>query len=401
MAKRVDPKRRKLRKGEFVRSDGMYAFRTVENGKRHTVYATTLDELREKEEKLLTDIEKGLDVDKQKLTLNNIADDYLEKKSKTVQLTTLRTMTAMYKNYVRDGFGKKSISDIKRTTIKDFYLELISGKKRISISTLARLDTIIKPMFDSAVYDEIILKNPVKGVYTEIKGESREQPNKVHALTEEQQDEFVDYVLSMKKHGSIKNPIVFLLGTGCRIGEALALQWDDVDFNKGKIYIRQAVAYIPINGKYTHYMKSTKSAAGDRVIPMLTEVRDALKAQKERQKMLGTVQPKIDGYSNFVFLTVKNNVMTRENVLTQIKQIIEEHDKEHPDKKLVKITTHQLRHTFATRLCRNSEDLKAIQAILGHKDISTTLNTYADATEDGVKESMQALEGVMFKRRKQ
>ena len=108
MAKRVDPKRRKLRKGEFVRSDGMYAFRTVENGKRHTVYATTLDELREKEEKLLTDIEKGLDVDKQKLTLNNIADDYLEKKSKTVQLTTLRTMTAMYKNYVRDGFGKRA-----------------------------------------------------------------------------------------------------------------------------------------------------------------------------------------------------------------------------------------------------------------------------------------------------
>jgi integrase len=255
-------------------------------------------------------------------------------------------------------------------------------------------------MFDSAVYDEIISRNPVKGVCTEIKCESRKQPNKVHSLTEEQQDEFVDYVLSMKKHGSIQNLIVFLLGTGCRIGEALALQWDDVDFKKGKIIIRQAVAYIPINGKYTHYMKSTKSAAGDREIPMLTEVRAALEAQKERQKQLGTIQPELDGYSNFVFLTVKNNLMTRENVLAEIKQIIEEHNKEYPDKELPKITTHQLRHTFATRLCRNSEDLKAIQAILGHKDISTTLNTYADATEDGVQESMQALEGVMFKRRK-
>ncbi|MBR1773547.1 MAG: site-specific integrase [Eubacterium sp.] len=398
--KRTDSKRRILKTGEYERPDGMYVFRTTYEGKRHTIYATTLDELREKKEKLLNDLEQGLDVEKQKLSLNDIANDYLDKKSKTVQQTTLRTMTVMYNRYVRDNFGKKSISDIKRSHVKDFYLSLISGNKKISISTLQRLDTIIKPMFDSAVYDEIIIKNPVKGVYTEIKGESREVPKKVTALTEEEQDEFVDYVLSMKKHSHVRYLIIFLLGTGCRVGEALALQWDDVDFEKNKIYIRHAVAYLPIDGKYTNLMKSTKSAAGDRTIPMLTEVRQALESQLEQQNIIGGPQPECGGYSNFVFLSKKNTVMTKANVLEQIKQIIEEHNEEYPDREIPVISTHQLRHTFATRLCRNSDDLKAIQEILGHKDISTTLNTYADATKEGVEDSMRALEGVMFKRKK-
>ena len=398
--KRTDSNRRILKTGEYERPDGMYVFRTTFEGRRYTVYAATLDELREKKEKLLNDLNQGLDIDKQKLTVNDIADEYIEKKSKTVQPTTLRTMNVMYNRYVRADFGKKCISDIKRSNVKDFYLSLISGTKKISISTLQRLDTIIKPMFDGAVYDEIIIKNPVKGVYTEIKGESREVPKKVNALTEEEQEEFVEYVLSMDKHSHVKYLIIFLLGTGCRIGEALALQWDDVDFEKNCLYIRQAVAYIPVDGKYTHLMKRTKSAAGDRTIPLLTEVRQALESQQEQQKIIGGPQPESGGYSNFVFLSKKNTIMTRENVLEQIKQIIREHNEDFPDREIPLISTHQLRHTFATMLCKNSDDLKAIQEILGHKDISTTLNTYADATKEGVEDSMRALEGVMFKRKK-
>ena len=218
MAKRTDSKRRKLNNGEFVRSDGMYAFRTVIDGKRRTIYSKSLSELRIKEEKLLENLEKGLDIDKQKLTLNDVADKYLESKAKSVQITTLRTMTYYYDRYVRDELGKKKIADIKRSQIKDHYLHLISRENRISISTLIRLDTILKPMFESAVYDDIILKNPAKGIITEIKNESRETPKKVSALTEEQQDDFMSFLMSSSKHEGVKNLIVFLLGTGCRLG---------------------------------------------------------------------------------------------------------------------------------------------------------------------------------------
>ena len=102
--KRTDSKRRILKTGEYERPDGMYVFRTTYEGKRHTIYATTLDELREKKEKLLNNLEQGLDVEKQKLSLNDIANDYLDKKSKTVQQTTLRTMTVGYKAISCEGF---------------------------------------------------------------------------------------------------------------------------------------------------------------------------------------------------------------------------------------------------------------------------------------------------------
>ena len=75
--KRTDSKRRILKTGEYERPDGMYVFRTTYEGKRHTIYATTLDELREKKEKLLNDLEQGLDVEKQKLSLNDIAKTLL------------------------------------------------------------------------------------------------------------------------------------------------------------------------------------------------------------------------------------------------------------------------------------------------------------------------------------
>ncbi len=75
---------------------------------------------------------------------------------------------------------------------------------------------------------------------------------------------------------------------------------------------------------------------------MLKEVRDALEAEKIRQKNNGVIQPNLDGYNDFVFLSVRNTVYTRENVLTQIKQIVKEYNKIHPDNELPDMSTHQL-----------------------------------------------------------
>ena len=72
----------------------------------------------------------------------------------------------------RNSIGKKRLLDLKRSHVKDFYLDLISGNKKISISTLSRLDTVLKPMVEMAVNDDIILKNPFRGGIGEIRGES-------------------------------------------------------------------------------------------------------------------------------------------------------------------------------------------------------------------------------------
>ena len=398
MNKRLDNKRRVLKKGESQYKDGRYAFRMMIDGKTRIIVARTLTELRKKEKELFDKMEEGIDLDKQDVTLNALADKYIAAKSKTVQKTTLQTMTFMYDRYVRDNIGTKKVAELKRSHVKDFYLSLISGNKGISISTLSRLNTIVKPILEMAVNDDIIVKNPAKDVMSEIKNESGYVPNKKPALTEEQQDAFLKYVKSSKKHAMIKNLIIFLLGTGCRIGEAVAIRWDDIDFDSNMIYVNHAVAYIKEDGKYKQFIKDPKSYAGNRVIPMLSDVRDALLREKYRQEDLGIVSPTIDGYTNFVFVSLRGTIYTRDNICLQIKQIVNEYNEEHEDNKLPVFTTHQLRHTFATRLCRGSDDLKAIQSILGHADISTTMNIYADATSEGIIESMESLEGKIFKK---
>lgn len=396
MEKRMDSRKRILRKGESQRKDGTYMFRITKDKKRHTIYAPTLKELRLKEEEYFDNISKGLNVDKQKVMLNDLAKVYLENKRKTVQQTTFYTMTITYNSYIRDKIGNIRLKDIKRSMIKGFYLDLLSGEKHLSVSTLARIDCILLPMLEMAVYDDIILKNPARGVIGEIKRECGERPTKVCALNEDEQIAFINYAMKSAKHQNIKNLLIFLLGTGCRVGEALGIRWEDLDFKNNIISINHSVAYIKIDGHYKQIIKRPKSFAGNRKIPMLLDVRKALFAEKEKQLALGITQLVVDGYSNFVFVSERGKLHTRENVATQIKQIVREYNQEHPDNPISEFTTHQLRHTFATQLCKKSDDLKAIQSILGHADISTTLNVYADATQDGINKSMEALEGVMF-----
>lgn len=202
---KYDSKKRKLLKGEFQRENGMYVFRIVVGGKRRSLYSMSLPELRKKERELMNSVERGIDIDLKNTTLNDLAEEYIRDKKKTVQITTYQTMEFMYRRYIKDTLGKQVLGKIKRSTVKQHYLNLISGDHKISISTLARLDCIVKPLFERAVNDDIIFKNPARGVMGEIKAECREVPQKKCALTEEQQDTFLEYLFNGKKHDGIKN----------------------------------------------------------------------------------------------------------------------------------------------------------------------------------------------------
>ena len=395
MAKRYDDKRRLLRTGEYQRPDGIYTYRTTVDGKRHTITSTSLGELRLKEEEITEQIEKGLDLDKQNLTLNDLADKYLDDKAKTVQRSTICIMRNMYNLYVRNTLGNRQVSEIKKSHVKDLYLDMLD-KNNLSIATIMRMGSILKPMFEVAVDDDIIIKNPAKGVVNQIKKEKGYVGHKKSALTERQAKAFLDFVMTNDKYDNVRNLFVFLLGTGCRVGEATAITWNDIDFQNGIININHSVAYVRENGSYIQFMKVPKTAAGIRQIPMLDNVREALIRERERQEMLGVKTPELDGYTDFVFLSTRGTIYRRETVAHNIREIIHDYNAVHKYEKLPDFSTHQLRHTFATLICKNTSDLKAIQHILGHADITTTMNIYADATKDGVDKSMRAMEGVMF-----
>lgn len=152
-------------------------------------------------------------------------------------------------------------------------------------------------------------------------------------------------------------------------------------------------------------MKKSKTKAGIREIPMFKEVRTALLEQREYQMARGISEAKIDGYSGFVFTNRFNDVFIPSTVNKALFRIYNEYNtiestqafKEGREPVILPhFSAHHLRHTFCTRMCENTSDkttLKTIQTIMGHADISTTLDVYTDLTRDKLKESFEDLEG--------
>ena len=125
------------------------------------------------------------------------------------------------------------------------------------------------------------------------------------------------------------------------------------------------------------------------------------------QKVIGFCTDEIDGYSGFVFCTGDGKVYLPNAINRTIRSICADYNKEEESKAkeenrdpvlLPKFSCHILRHTFCTRFCENETNLKVIQEIMGHADISTTMDVYAEATQEKKKESMTSLQSALLVR---
>ena len=158
-------------------------------------------------------------------------------------------------------------------------------------------------------------------------------------------------------------------------------------------------------GVCAKHIQTPKTEAGTRTIPMIQEVFEAFLTEYEIQKCLGFCEEEIDGYSGFVFTTAYHTVYSAAAVNNAIHRATKAYnDKEEKEAKkdgrepllLPDFSAHHLRHTFCTRLCENETNLKVIMDIMGHADISTTMDIYAECTKEKKKEVMTNLEGCII-----
>ena len=414
--KRRDSKGRVLKDGESQRQDGKYEYKYFDaKGVRRSAYSWRLVEtdklpsgkrqclpLREIEKKLNKDIDDGIDTHTaRKTTLNDFYDAYIETKYELKQ-STRTNYKYMYTKYVREDIGRRKISGIKYSDVKKFYIKLISelGFKPNSIEII---QTIIHPVFTTAVRDGIIRTNPTDGVIAEIKKSHDWEKPKRHPLTVAQQNRFVDFVSHSKTYKHWMTLLTVLLGTGLRIGEALGLRWDDCDFQSGIIHVSHNLVYrVQDSGHCEYHITTPKTKAGERIVPMFEDVKNTLLREYHRQQEDGFNDFKVDGYTNFIFRNRFNEplnpfVVNRaiERMIRDANMIEEEVAKaEHREPVLLPhFSCHHLRHTFCTRLCENEPNIKVIQEIMGHKNIETTMDVYNEATKEKKLESFANLEG--------
>ena len=181
------------------------------------------------------------------------------------------------------------------------------------------------------------------------------------------------------------------------VDDSLLMDYDEA----GKEYRVQE------DGTCTNHVNSPKTKAGIRIIPMLDEVFDAFLEEYQYQKVIGFCTDEIDGYSGFVFCTGDGKVYLPNAINRTIRSICADYNKEEESKAkeenrdpvlLPKFSCHILRHTFCTRFCENETNLMVIQEIMGHADISTTMDVYAEATQEKKKESMTSLQSALLVR---
>ena len=404
MSARKDPKGRALRKGEIYReSDGRYAYGYVDPyGKRKFIYSKDLKKLREREEKLFKDQLDGLNVYVMgKASLNFVFDRYISTKSE-LRETTYTNYTYMYDRFVREGFGKRKIGEIKYSDLLYFYYDLLNDKG-LQVNTLETIHTVLHPTFQLAVRDDIIRNNPSDGVMAEIKKKNTKKKNMRHALTIEQQRAFMNYIASSPIFVHWNSIFTVLLGTGCRIGEVVGLRWSDIDMEKRTIDINHSMTYYPRRTdtyKCEFKVSLPKTEAGTRILPMMQPVYEALQSEYERQKEDGFCTAVVDGMSGFIFSNRFGMIHNPAAINRAIRRIIEAHNAEEIIKAkkekrepviIPHFSCHHLRHTFCSRFCENETNIKIIQEIMGHASIETTMDIYAEVNSDKKKESIEKL----------
>ena len=266
-------------------------------------------------------------------------------------------------NPIADYFSDAILQSISPLDLQRFFVYLRTECKSkkgtlLSPKTIRHQYGVLNLMFDFALQQELISKNPMERV--EAPSLERHQ---VDALTPEQAIRFFEVLKTCPLE--FRAMLHLLLTTGIRRGECVGLQWKDIDPDKGILHIERGVSYTPRTGIVVSTPKTRNSI---RTIPLLQSTLELLLQLKMQIQKThpDTIlrEAFIFGSRNDIFSPKDPNSITR-----RVKRFMLRNG--FPD-----LSPHDLRHSCATLLLTEGADIKSVQELLGHADASTTLNFY-------------------------
>lgn len=377
--KRRDNKGRILRTGESQRKDLIYQYRYTDiRGKRRTIYSSNLSELRKKEAEILKQLSEGIDYAAGQITVIALVERYIRLKQGSRYNTKVGYKFVL--NIIKkEDFGYRQIRDIKVSDAQAWMIKLHDDGR--GYSTLTSVRGVIKPAFQMAYNEDAIRKNPFDFKLVDVVPNDSQ---KRIALTDEQQEIWMNFIREDKTYSKYYDEFVVLLGTGMRVSEFCGLTKDDLQFSERRIRVDHQLVRER-GGKY--YVEKTKTECGCRFIPMTDEVYRSLLNILERRKKVAK-EFIVDGYSGFLLLDKNDHPKVALHIENEMRWAMKKYSKLHPDKPLPHITPHVFRHTFCTNMANKGMDVKHLQYIMGHSDVGVTLNVYTHANYDLAAEQM-------------
>lgn len=398
MAYKKDNKGRVLKPGFTQRKDGRYCYRYREDGKTISIYDKNLKDLEAKAEKIKDDKKAKINHKEAKKTLNYWFDERMELRRGCIRESTRMNYIYYYDRFVRDSLGNEKIEDILVSDIKKHYKKL-----PIKFGTLKIVHNCIKQAFKAAIESRAVREDPTNMDLKDL--DSKNTKNKKaekYALSLEERTAFLGWTEKSPDYCVYVPMFKVLIGTGLRIGEALALTWSDIDLKNNVIYVNKTLTYkVWEDGRAAFRIHPPKTEAGERKVHIISDVREVFLELKKERLSRGMCKDIIDGCKDFVFVNSQKHVYMSTNINKVIVKIIKWYNEEETESAkredrapllLPHFSVHNFRHTYATVVCMTEENPKKAQELLGHKNYRTTMDIYAKVTKEGMEETYKKLD---------
>lgn len=378
--RRKDSNGRVLQSGESQRKDGIYQYRYTYGGKRETVYAPNLNELRQKEKEIQALLNAGINYAAGTIDTIELVAKYINLRQ-GVRYSTRVGYQFVSNILKRETFCRKPIRDILASEAKAWMKKLFY-EDGYGYNTLTAIKGVVAPAFRMAYEEDVIKRNPFDFDLTVV------VPNNAkprQALTDQELTDWLGFVKNDTTYRKYYDEFIVLLGTGLRVSEFCGLTLQDIDFHTKRIRVERQLARTR-SGKF--YVEKPKTKNGVRYIPMSPEVCESMQ-NIVQQRYSGGPEIIIDGVVGFLLLDRTHRPKVALHIENELRWCMKKYQKRYPDKKLPRITPHVLRHTFCTNMARNGMAIKNLQYLMGHSDVGTTLNIYTHSRyEDAAKEML-------------
>lgn len=298
-------------------------------------------------------------------TINQITEEWKEEKKKYVKKSTYAAYQLLIQNHIKPYFG--DLYEVNEEKVQQFVFDKLDAG--LSEKTIRDIIIVLK----------MILKFGIKNGYLEYaqidaKFPSKQEKKDLDVLSKADQKKFMEH---LRNNFTFKNVGIFIcLSTGMRIGEICGLRWCDVDTVEGVIKVRHTLQRIYIiEGETRHtelLLDTPKTANSVRDIPMSSEL---LKMLKSLNKVV-----------NENYYVISNDIKPIEprTYRNYYKKLCKQLD-------IPELKFHGLRHSFATRCIESKADYKTVSVLLGHSNISTTLNLYVHPNKEQKKKTIDKM----------
>ena len=377
-----DLKGKELGSGLMHRKDGTYHARYIDRfGKRKSLYGKKLPDLRKRLATAVAENETCTSI------RNEIAlDDWFKRwievyNKKSVRPNTLREYTHIYNKNISPFLGNHKINSLIKSNVQE--LIDIASDKGYGYERQNKIKVILSDMFQRAMEDELMVKNPAKGVKLRA-----DKKIKARSLNVYEQDLFFEACAGL----FYDNLFNVAVNTGLRPGELFALTENDIDLEEGFIDVNKTLVYQ----KYlnddckTFHIEPPKTKQSYRKVPINSECRKYLERQIKQKNVVMHKSPKEQ--NDYLFVTQCNTPLNSQIYSDAIRSVVNLINlSKSEDEELETFSGHTFRHTFATRCFEAGVQPKVVQSYLGHASLQMTMDLYTHVTEEKASDDIERI----------